>query len=207
LSFSITQLLFMLLMPLTFLFDLHFEVLQVYCWLIIAILNLVTTTLYVFQSRQNYGKRKICTRWVRTPTGHCIYRYGGVLRMYCLQRLRDSKVHKQCKSTFITYFVSLPYILGVKLCNYYQLCVKAMHMVGRTCMSFALCEHTCASHVLVAFVEGILQGLFDEQPDAYGGVTKRLNASEHIRCPIPTLRGQYLTCRRTSCYLRTCTWG
>jgi hypothetical protein len=60
----------------------------------------------------------------------------------------------------------------------------------------ASCEYTCISHVLAAFVEGGLQGLFGGWPNAYRGVTKRLNASKHIHCPRPTLRGQYLSCRR-----------
>jgi hypothetical protein len=49
--------------------------------------------------------------------------------------------------------------------------------------------HAYMPHVLVAFVEGTLQGLLDERSDEYVGVTKRLNASEYLRRPRPTFEG------------------
>jgi hypothetical protein len=49
--------------------------------------------------------------------------------------------------------------------------------------------HAYIPHVLVAFVEGALQGLFDERPDEYVGDTKRPNAGEYVRHPGPTFEG------------------
>jgi hypothetical protein len=45
--------------------------------------------------------------------------------------------------------------------------------------------HEYIPHVLVAFVEGALQGLFEERPDGYVGDTKRPNAGEYVRRPGP----------------------
>ncbi len=44
-------------------------------------------------------------------------------------------------------------------------------------------------HVLVALVEGALQGLFDEWPDEYLGDTKRPNAGEYVCRPGPAFEG------------------
>jgi hypothetical protein len=48
--------------------------------------------------------------------------------------------------------------------------------------------HPYVPHVLVAFVEGALQGLFEERPDEYVGDT-RPNAGEYVRLPRPTFEG------------------
>jgi hypothetical protein len=49
--------------------------------------------------------------------------------------------------------------------------------------------HVHIPHVLVAFVEGALQGLFDERPGEYVRDTKRPNAEEYICCPRPAFEG------------------
>jgi hypothetical protein len=49
--------------------------------------------------------------------------------------------------------------------------------------------HAYIPHVLVALVEGALQGLFDEWLDEYIGDTKRPNAGEYVSCPGPAFEG------------------
>jgi hypothetical protein len=52
--------------------------------------------------------------------------------------------------------------------------------------------HAYIPHVLVAFVEGALQGLFDERPKKYVGDTKSPNDGEYVHRPRPTLEGAVL---------------
>ncbi len=100
---------------------------------------LFVLTKYVsYRLRQNYGKKKIRTRWVRTPTGRRIHRYGGPLRARCLRRLRNTKLLASRTETVGTTGICLSNVREKlrNLCQHYvRLATYAFTRVSTRCIA------------------------------------------------------------------------
>jgi hypothetical protein len=100
---------------------------------------LFVLTKYVYcRLCQNYGKKRIRTRWVRTRTGRCIHWYGGTLRARCLQRLRNTKLLASRAETVGTTGTCLSNVRGKlrNLCQHYvRLATYAFTRVSTRCIA------------------------------------------------------------------------
>jgi hypothetical protein len=98
---------------------------------------------YVFHRlSQNYDKKKVRIRWVRTPTGRRIHRYGGTLRTHCLRRLRTNSAELRTVNVGSAAHFSSPCNLCSKLYSLYHLCATLVIWVSSGIYTECVALHT-----------------------------------------------------------------